>query len=164
MDTKPKLSFMGIGPRVGAVVLPLLAVTIAASIHWPYLFRFTVAGARILFYIGAVFMLAGLIFYLSTVRFLLKGLKETRLMTTGPYSLCQNPLYSSIILLVIPALSLMMNSWLILVTTFAGYIVFRICISHEYSELQKFFGEDYEKYRSETPEFFPFPFRKWFKS
>jgi protein-S-isoprenylcysteine O-methyltransferase Ste14 len=109
---------------------------------------------------GIVLLIIGLIFYFSTVRFLLKGLKETKLMTKGPYSLCQNPLYASLILLVIPALSLILNSWLILTASFVGYFLFKSFINREYSELEKFFGEDYLKYKSETPEFFPLPLKR----
>jgi protein-S-isoprenylcysteine O-methyltransferase Ste14 len=55
----------------------------------------------------------------------------------------------------------MLNSWLILTSSIAGYILFKIFIRNEYNELEKFFGEDYIKYRNTTPEFFPLPFKKW---
>jgi protein-S-isoprenylcysteine O-methyltransferase Ste14 len=105
-------------------------------------------------------MVAALIFYLSTARMLLKGLKETKLMTKGPYRVCQNPLYASLILGLIPALSLIMNSWLVLTSSVIGYILFKIFIKSEYAELEKFFGEDYLKYKKETPEFFPLKIKK----
>jgi protein-S-isoprenylcysteine O-methyltransferase Ste14 len=105
-------------------------------------------------------MIFGLGFYFSTVRLLLKGLRETRLVTNGAFSLCQNPLYSSIILFIIPALSLIMNSWLILTSCIVGYIMFKIYIKKEYTELEHIFGEDYIKYRNETPEFFPWASKK----
>jgi protein-S-isoprenylcysteine O-methyltransferase Ste14 len=92
---------------------------------------------------------------------LLKGLKETRLITSGPYGLCQNPLYSSLILFIIPALSLLLNSWLVLTSAFIGFILFKLFIKTEYDEMEKFFGEDYIKYRRETPEFFPFTKKKF---
>jgi hypothetical protein len=31
-----------------------------------------------------------------------------------------------------------------------------------YCEMESFFGEAYLAYKKNTPEFFPFPFRKWF--
>jgi protein-S-isoprenylcysteine O-methyltransferase Ste14 len=105
-------------------------------------------------------MAAGLLFYFSTIRLLLKGLKETRLITEGPYKLCQNPLYSSIILCIIPALSLLLNSWLVLTSCIVGYILFKVFIKNEYAELEKYFGEEYLKYKNQTPEFFPIPVKK----
>ncbi len=77
-------------------------------------------------------------------------------------TLCCNPLYASFLLLIIPGISLMMNSWLIMTTSIAGYIVFKIVIRSEYTEMEKFFGDEYIKYRKSTPEFFPFPVKKWF--
>ncbi len=84
-------------------------------------------------------------------------------MTTGTYSLCQNPLYASLILMIIPALSLLLNSWLILTSCIVGYIIFKRNIQQEYAELRRFFGESYLQYKNDTPEFFPFPVKKWKK-
>jgi protein-S-isoprenylcysteine O-methyltransferase Ste14 len=53
-----------------------------------------------------------------------------------------------------------MNSWLILTASAAGYITFKIFIRSEYSELEKFFGEEYFRYKQSTPEFFPRPVKK----
>jgi protein-S-isoprenylcysteine O-methyltransferase Ste14 len=102
--------------------------------------------------------------YLLTAPALLKGLKETRLVTTGTYYLCCNPLYSSLLLIIIPGISFMMNSWLVVTTSIVGYILFRIFIKSEYAEMEKFFGDDFIRYRAETPEFIPLPVKKWFRS
>jgi protein-S-isoprenylcysteine O-methyltransferase Ste14 len=151
------LNFLGIGPKIAVVLLPWLAATIVLSSLKIGFFKYTSETSRVLHIAGIVFMAVGLIFYFSTVRMLLKGLKETRLMTKGPYSFCQNPLYASLILAVIPALSLILNSWLVLTSSIIGYILFKLFIKIEYRELEKFFGEEYIKYRNETPEFFPLP-------
>jgi protein-S-isoprenylcysteine O-methyltransferase Ste14 len=157
-----KLNFFGVGPKIGIILLPWLAVTIIISCIKKNLFSFTSGGGTILLIAGIILMAFGLIFYASTVRLLLKGLKETRLVTNGAFSLCQNPLYSSIILFIIPALSLLLNSWLILTTSITGYVLFKLFIRNEYNELEKFFGENYLRYKNETPEFFPVPLKKWF--
>ncbi len=155
-----KLNFFGIGPKIAIIMLPWLAATIIITSLRKELFKF--GDNNLILIAGIVLMTFGLIFYFSTVTLLLKGLKETRLMTKGAYSLCQNPLYASIVLFIIPALSLILNSWLVLTTSVVGYILFRINIKAEYQELEKFFGDDYHKYRENTPEFFPFPV-KWFR-
>lgn len=157
-----KMSFYGIGPKIAIVFLPWLAVTIIISIIWKELFIYTIENKGI-FIAGIILMISGLIFYFSTVRLLLNGLKETKLMTKGAYSLCQNPLYASICLFIVPALSLILNSWLVLTTSITGYILFKIYIKKEYQELEKFFGEEYTIYRKHTPEFFPFPIKRWLK-
>jgi len=158
-----KLSFFGVGPKIGKVLLPWLAFTIVLSCTSSQLFTFTSEKNSILFNSGIFLLIVGLVFYFSAVRFLLKGLKETRLVTKGPYYFCQNPLYVAIILFVIPSIALLLNSWLILTSTVAGYILLKIFINREYIELEKFFGEEYLKYKNETPEIFPFPIKKWIK-
>jgi len=155
-----KLNFLGVGPKIGQILLPWLACTIVASCVSTY-FVFTREPGVILLFSGAALLLSGLFLYFSTVRILLKGLKESRLVTNWTFSLCQNPLYVIIIFLIFPALSLLLNSWLILTSCLLGYILLKIYVKQEYELLEKFFGEKYLKYKRETPEFFPFPINKW---
>ena len=151
-----KLDFFGAGPKIGRIALPWLAATIILTLVFSAVFTFGLAAKPSLFIAGSIILAAGLILYAVTVRSLLKGLKETRLVTTGLYRVCQNPLYAVIMLLIIPGIALMMNSWIILTTPVAGYMVFRRYISQEYKEMTEVFGEDYIKYHERTPEFFPF--------
>lgn len=154
-----RLNSFGIGPKIAIVLLPWLAASIYLS-SFISLFEYPTEARSFLKIAGIIIMVSGLIFYFSTVRLLLRGLKETKLVTEGPYSLCQNPLYASLLFLVIPALSLLLNSWLVLSTSVVGYFLVKFFIKSEYSELEKFFGEDYIKYRQETPELFPIPLKK----
>jgi protein-S-isoprenylcysteine O-methyltransferase Ste14 len=158
-----KLSFLGIGPKIAVILLPWLGASIVLSCLHVGFFKFCREGSHVLHIAGIMWLVIGLVFYFSTVRMLLKGLKETKLMTTGAYRLCQNPLYATLILMIIPALSLLLNSWLILTSSLVGYIIFRRFIQLEYKELEEFFGDDYLRYNKETPEFFPFPIKKWKK-
>lgn len=158
-----ELNFFGIGPKIAVIMLPWLAVTLLINGFTENTFAFTTQHQKVILIAGIILMTFGLIFYFSTVKVLLKGLKQMKLQTKGAFSLCQNPLYSSIALFIIPALSLILNSWLVLTTSIVGYILFKIHIKNEYSELEKYFGEEYLKYKSETPEFFPFPLKKWLK-
>ena len=151
-----KLDFFGVGPKIGRITLPYLAGAIALTIIFPELFTFGEPVRNYLLIAGIVLLAIGLILYGLTVRLLLKGLKETRLVTTGMYRYCQNPLYAVLILLVIPGSGLLMNSWLILTTSVIGYIVFKKLISSEYKEMTEVFGDEYLQYKERTPEFFPF--------
>jgi protein-S-isoprenylcysteine O-methyltransferase Ste14 len=155
---------MGAGPKIGIIVLPWLAGSIFLTLKFRNAFVFSDNAARTLSLIGFGWLIVGIIIYLLTVPVLLKGLKTTKLMKTGTFYLCSNPLYSSIILFILPGISLMMNSWLVLTTSVIAFASFRIFIKCEYEELEKFFGDDYRKYRKVTPEIFPFPYKKWFRS
>jgi protein-S-isoprenylcysteine O-methyltransferase Ste14 len=156
-----KLNPMGIGPIIGSVALPWLAASIFISLRTTHSFSYGVVDGQTLFIIGLVLVVTGAVFYLFTIPALLKGVRKTRLMTGGPFYLCCNPLYTSIILFVIPGISLMMDSWIVLTTSVIAYIFFKIFIHREYAEMDRIFGNEFRNYRSNTPEFFPFPFRKW---
>ncbi|HLO60845.1 MAG TPA: isoprenylcysteine carboxylmethyltransferase family protein [Bacteroidales bacterium] len=158
-----KLNFYGVGPKIGRIALPWLAVTIIVSIVLKGSFRFFPDEHRILFFIGLALVILGFIMYFSTIPALLKGIKETRLVTKGAFYLCCNPLYAAIILFMIPGTSFMMNSWLVFSASVVAYIVFKLQIKGEETEMEKFFGEEYKAYRSSTPEFFPVPVKKLFK-
>ncbi|HKK42678.1 MAG TPA: hypothetical protein VJ963_09735 [Bacteroidales bacterium] len=158
-----KLSYMGIGPKIGMTVLPLLAMAILTTVSYRSMFTYFVNSSRILFFTGLAFVIAGSLIYFFTIPSLLNGLKNTQLITSGTYYLCCNPLYSSVIMFIVPGVSLMMNSWLILAVSPVGYVFLKIYIKDEYEEMEGFFGDEFRKYRSETPGFFPFPFKKIFK-
>jgi len=157
-----KLNFMGIGPIIGGIALPWLALTFYFSVKFKNTFTFVEDETRIIYYVGLALVIIGAILYFLTIPALLKGLKETKLITTGTYYLCRNPLYTAIILFIIPGISFMMNSWLIITTSIIAYILFKFFIKREYAEMEKFFGDNYRRYSAETPEFFPFPKNKWF--
>lgn len=158
-----KLNFYGIGPKIGIVVIPWLIVSIVLSLIFKGAFSFSEDPQRPLFLAGLILLFAGVVMYFSTVPLLLKGIKETRMVTKGAFYLCCNPLYAAIILFMVPGTSLLMNSWLVLTTSVVAYVLFKFNIRNEQEEMEKFFGDDYRQYRSSTPEFFPFPLKKVFR-
>ncbi len=157
-----KMDFYGIGPKIGRVLIPWLTLTIVLSCI-SNRFNFYTERNSALTILGGILLAFGLIFYFSSVRLLLNGLKEGKLVTTGTLSLCQNPLYMSFILFLIPAIALLINSWLILTTCVVGFVLLKVYVNAEYQMLEKAFGDEYLKYRNETPEFIPLPIKKWFR-
>jgi protein-S-isoprenylcysteine O-methyltransferase Ste14 len=151
-----KLNFLGCGPKIARVAIPFLVVAIVLTIVYPAIFTFGPVMKMPLLIAGILLLAAGVICWAITVRYLLIGLKSTKLITNGPYALCRNPLYATILLLVVPGLSLVLNSWIILLTPVLAYIQFRSHIKTEYNEMEKFFGEAWKEYAKKTPELFPF--------
>lgn len=158
-----KLNYFGIGPKIALSAFPLLVAGIIISLYYPGVFAFPGIIYRSLALWGILLLAAGIIFYLLTVRVLIKGLRSTRLVTGGTFYLCKNPLYASFILLLLPGLALVLDSWLILAISLVAYLVFKLSIRSEYREMEKFFGKEWTAYSRETPELLPFPFKKWFK-
>ena len=103
-----KMSFFGIGPKIGVILIPWLVITIIVSL-FTKLFSYTSGEKTYLMLSGAILLIVGLIFYFSSVRLLLNGLKSGKLVTSGTFSLCQNPLYVSFIFFLIPAISLLIT-------------------------------------------------------
>lgn len=157
-----KMDFFGVGPKIGKVLLPWLAVTIVVSCIFDWC-NFYAERNSALTILGAVLLVFGLVFYFSSVRSLLSGLKEGKLVTTGTFYLCQNPLYMSFVLFFIPATALLLNSWLVLTSSIVGFILLKVYVGNEYMVLEEAFGNEYVKYKNETPEFSPLPVKKWFK-
>lgn len=156
------MDFYGVGPKIGRILIPWWAITIILSLTTES-FRFTSERSMALSIVGAAYLVFGLVFYFTSVKLLLKGLKEGKLVTKGTFFLCQNPLYVSFVLMLIPAIGLLLNSWLALTTSVFGLILMKVYVSNEYQELEKFFGEEYLQYKKETPEFVPLPIKKWTK-
>jgi protein-S-isoprenylcysteine O-methyltransferase Ste14 len=157
-----KLNALGIGPKIAMTAIPWLALTVFLSIRFEGKFAYTESGSNLLLYAGVILVSGGLLMYFFTAPFLLKGVKETKLVTKGFFYLCCNPLYVSIILFIIPGTSLLMNSWIVITASIVAYIVFRIFIKSEYLEMEQVFGDEYRKYRQSTPEFIPLPIKKIF--
>lgn len=157
-----KMDFFGVGPKIGKILLPWLAGTIVLS-YISVWFNFYAERNSALTISGSVLLVFGLVFYFSSVRSLLTGLKDVKLVTTGTFYLCQNPLYMSFVLFLIPAIALILNSWLVLTSSLVGFILLKVYVSKEYQVLEEAFGGEYLKYKHDTPEFFPFPVKKWMK-
>lgn len=156
------MDFFGVGPKIGRILVPYWAATIVISIISKY-FHFTPERSSSLTIAGAALLVFGLGFYFISGKTLVQGIKEGKLVTSGTFALCRNPLYISIVLFVIPAIALLTNSWLELTACVVGFVLLKIYVGREYQILEEAFGDEYRKYRDETPEFIPFPVKKWVK-
>ena len=155
-----KLNFFGVGPKIGRITLPYLAVTITMTIFFPGIFTFGQPLKEPLLIAGIILIAIALAFYFTTLRLMLPGIKSNRLITSGAYRLCRNPLYSALLLFFIPGLGLLLNSWLILTTPIVGYLVFMKFIHEEEEQLERLFGNEYRSYHDKTSMLFPNPFNK----
>jgi protein-S-isoprenylcysteine O-methyltransferase Ste14 len=155
-----KMDFFGVGPKIGRVLIPWIALSIVVSCVSDR-FKFTEEPRGIVLS-GIILLIFGVIFYACSLRLLFRGIKEGKLVTNGTYYLCQNPLYISFVLFFIPATALLLNSWLVLTGSLLAFILVKAYVNREYKVLEEAFGDEYRKYRAETPEFFPFPVKKWF--
>ncbi len=108
-------------------------------------------------YLGLIWLALGVIFWLYSAADFLKHFKPGVLITGGAFALCRNPIYSSIIVFIIPSLALIFHSGLLLSIALVLYLGFKLTIHGETIVLRRFFGEQCELYERSVNEIFPFP-------
>jgi protein-S-isoprenylcysteine O-methyltransferase Ste14 len=150
-----KMSLMGIGPK-------LFLVTILYVIILIFLNNRILPGLRIIFvpyhfllYTGIFLILTGLTMLIPSGLALSKLKTSEVLYTKGVFSICRHPLYSAWIVFIIPGVTLMTASWLMLSIPLFMYIFFRIFIREEETYLANTFGEQYKAYKNKTGLLFP---------
>ncbi len=103
---------------------------------------------------GYVFLLSGL-----TVRiwctFYIGGRKSRELITTGPFSICRNPLYIGTFLLAFGVGLCFENILMLLLVLVVIIPTHVLVVRWEEAHLEKVFGEEYRLYREKTPRFLP---------
>lgn len=150
-----KLDGYGAGPKIGLMTMPYLIFSVAMTLCYPKIFTFPVWAKPATLFVGVLLLLVGFGLYFYTSRQLLKGKRENRLVVEGCYKWSRNPLYLCITALLMPGFALLMNSWLVLLTSIVGYVAFRRLIHSENEELESDFGEAYRSYYNRTPALFP---------
>jgi protein-S-isoprenylcysteine O-methyltransferase Ste14 len=154
-----KLTFLGVGPKIGRFTLPWLVLTIGLTIVFPAIFTIGKVLEEPFLIAGFILMAVALVFYISSVRVMLPGIRGNHLVTNGPYRWCRNPLYSALMLFMVPGLGLLLNSWIILTTSVVAYLIFRKYIHEEEELLERIFGDEYRAYHDKTSLIFPNPFK-----
>jgi len=144
------MTIRGIGKIFERAALPYLILTIILSFIFKKFFSFLPETNFFLVITGFFSLTAGVVLLFLSMVQMAKAYNEQRLETKGMYSICRNPMYSSIIFLIIPGLSLILNSWFVLTTSIISYILVIVFIDEENQYLSRKFGEEYLKYKRKT--------------
>jgi len=81
--------------------------------------------------------------------------QHDRLCTTGPYRFVRHPMYAGGVLFGILGISLMFNSWIVLLGPVLTYAIFSLLVRKEEAMMTAVFGEDYRRYAARTGRLFP---------
>ncbi len=84
-----------------------------------------------------------------------KEITAGKLIKTGIYKICRNPLYASFVCFIVPGLMLLTNSWIFLTVPIFMYFVFKLLIKAEERYLENTFGQEYLDYKKETNAIIP---------
>jgi protein-S-isoprenylcysteine O-methyltransferase Ste14 len=145
-----KMSMMGIGHKAGAIVGIYLAATAAASYIFSPVFRITENSYGTLLAIGLTLAFVGFAANLAAAVQMIKAYKSGTLAKKGLYAIFLNPMYTMQLLVTVPGITLLFNSWLVLTTIVAGLVSVRIFVKEEESYLESKFGSEYTEYREKV--------------
>jgi len=154
---KTSLTLGGIGPRLALLCLPYVILSLIVMYRYPEFFDLRILDFPDVKVLGFVWLGGGIIFWISSGIYFLNHFKAGKLITKGPFALCRNPIYSSLIVFVIPSLAFIFHSGLIFSISLVLYIGFKISIHGETNVLKRIFGEEYGRYEKSVNEIIPFP-------
>lgn len=156
METETKrMSVFGIGPSVAAPSVLYAVLAAAATWIWPEWFAIYGIPYPALLAAGVVLFAAGLLIQAIAGRTLMRAYDEDRLVTTGVYAVCRNPLYANVIFTILPGIALVCRSWLMLTASLLMYVLVRAKIGQEENYLEERFGQEFVDYRRRTNAVFP---------
>jgi len=142
-------TLVGSGEMIGLLTLPFLVIGLALNALIPGLFA--VGGPPTGLQALAVAMLIpGVTLWLWSVVLILTEVPKGHLITTGPYAVVKHPLYTSVGLLVLPAVGLLLNSWLGALIGSVVYVGSRLFSAAEEETLHRTFGARWDEYSSEV--------------
>jgi protein-S-isoprenylcysteine O-methyltransferase Ste14 len=154
---KTSMTLFGCGPKLALLCLPYIILSLIVMYMYPEFFDLRFLNSIYAKVTGLIWLGFGITFWIYSAVFFLKYFKPGELITKGPFGLCRSPIYSSIIVFIIPSLALIFHSGLTFSISMVLYIGFKISIHGEINVLRRIFGEEYEIYEKSVNEIFPFP-------
>ena len=154
---KTSMTLFGCGPKLALLCLPYIILSLIVMYMYPEFFDLRFLNSIYAKVTGLIWLGFGITFWIYSAVFFLKYFKPGVLITKGPFGLCRNPIYSSIIVFIIPSLALIFHSGLTFSISLVLYIGFKISIHGETNVLRRIFGVEYEIYEESVNEIFPFP-------
>jgi protein-S-isoprenylcysteine O-methyltransferase Ste14 len=136
---------VGSGDRIFLLTLPFLIIGLVLNILRPSLF--SVGGPPlVLKVLLEIILIVGVTIWLWSAVLILTKVPKHELITSGPYALVKHPLYTGVALLVLPALGLLLDTWLGILIGIILYAASRIFSPEEERTLSKTFGVRWEDY------------------
>jgi len=157
LKMKKSMTYGGIGPKLALFCLPYILLSLIIMIKYPNFFDLRLLDLPLIKAFGFIWLGLGIIYWVYSAIHFLKYFEPGTLITKGPFSLCRNPIYSSLIVFIIPSLAIIFHSGLILSIALVLYLGFKISIHGETNVLRRLFGEEYNVYEKSVNEIFPFP-------
>jgi protein-S-isoprenylcysteine O-methyltransferase Ste14 len=141
----PLRSLIGSGDRIMLFTLPFLGVALVIQVVDPS--RFAIETSTTMRFSAGALLGLGLVIWAWSVALILTRVPRGELITHGPYAVVKHPLYTSVGLLVIPALGVLLGTWLGLLVGIGVYAGSRLFAPAEEEDLAVAFGPAWDDYR-----------------
>lgn len=146
---------------VGATGIIFRAAAIAsipiiiANYYWRSFFGIQLVSNKLIIILAIILLGIGIPLYIYTLKTIKGVYHEKKIVTTGVYSICRNPLFAIVIFLILPGILLFFMSWLLLTIPLLLYLCFQKFIEQEELLLASTYGEEYVFYKKHTPRIIP---------
>jgi protein-S-isoprenylcysteine O-methyltransferase Ste14 len=150
-----KMSVLGVGPKLIIIGICYSIVAIVLNRFYHDVFAIKIIPVWIIRIISIVLLGIGLPLWIISGKTLLKAYKMDVLYTKGVFSICRHPLYTAVILFVMPGALLFTHSWIILSTPYVMIVVCSFIVRQEDKYLGERFPNDFPDYRKRVNAFLP---------
>ncbi len=155
MELRSIIDSLGTGFYLIIYGVPLATILILINLTAIPEGKFIICNGLINTIIGLSLLLVGIFLWLYGVRQIKKYLKSDELYTEGFYAYIRHPLYSIILIFIVPALVILVRLILGLLLIPLLSIIFHFTIKIEESRLIAKFGQKYIKYMKKTKRLIP---------
>lgn len=104
---------------------------------------------------GLTLIVIWIIWHSWCVKTISRWWRNDELCTTGPYRLVRHPIYSGSIVLGLTGVSLLINSWVLLLAPILQYFILSKLVRKEEAMMAAVFGDRYREYASHTGRLLP---------
>jgi protein-S-isoprenylcysteine O-methyltransferase Ste14 len=147
---KNEMGVGGIGPKIIIPMIIMLALTVEISLLYRPAFDISFLPRELTLALGVLLLVIGVPFWLWSAVTFVMAFQKHQLATGGPFAVMPNPVYSSWIVFIVPGIALLLNFWLVLLTSVVMYLCQVRFIHEEDDYLRKQFGKKYEEYRKKV--------------
>ncbi|MBN1823030.1 MAG: isoprenylcysteine carboxylmethyltransferase family protein [Endomicrobiales bacterium] len=150
-----KMTRWGIGPLFAFLSVSYGLITVSATYLFKPFFEIGIVPHRVLVIAGSFAMATGIVFFIRAAAAVHSAYNAGVLVTDGVYRFCRHPLYAAWVVLIVPGIALVMNSWLGLTVPVFMYALLCVLVKREEQYLENKFGGTYLEYKNRVPIILP---------